>query len=215
MREQEEKRQRRLAAVEERRKQPKTPKPSLAVISPDQKKLEVQKTILRSTPKDLWDEDLKKMLFAHGFYAKYKKETKSFQNDFVDNGDGTVTDRATGLMWEKEGSPSRLFWRDVKEYVTDSNQNRHLGFSDWRIPTIEELASLIQPKKNETALHLSRIFGNKQKLCWSADWKSIIPGGKSRFYGVEFKSGKIAIMNGSTNLHFMDNCFLKMVRTIN
>jgi len=57
----------------------------------------------------------------------------------VDNGDGTVTDRVTGLMWQK------AFARDVSFAAAPSlaASARTGGHSDWRVPTTKELYSLI------------------------------------------------------------------------
>lgn len=69
---------------------------------------------------------------------------------FVDNGNGTITDNATGLMWRKwsmgmnqsngSGSASTYTWDQAVDLIGDS----HAGFSDWRLPNILELASILR-----------------------------------------------------------------------
>jgi len=59
--------------------------------------------------------------------------------DCVDNGDGTVTDRVTGLMWQQDPGPKRTF----KQAVAGAKACRLGGHADWRLPTIKELYSLI------------------------------------------------------------------------
>ncbi len=167
----------------------------LAHIPKEMKDTGIKRVKLRSTPKELWEEDLEKMLVARNFYARYKNDSGRFPNDFVDNGDGTVTDRATGLMWDKEGSSSELLWRDVNDYISQQNRIKHLGYNDWRMPTIEELASLLQPEKNKAGLHVHELFGKKQGKCWSSDWYR-----SRQRYGVEFTSGKIELnISGSAS----------------
>jgi len=61
------------------------------------------------------------------------------QANYVDNGDGTVTDLVTGLMWEK--SYSTMSWQEAQESAGDVTTG---GYDDWRVPTIKELYSLIQ-----------------------------------------------------------------------
>jgi fibronectin type 3 domain-containing protein len=70
---------------------------------------------------------------------------------FTDNLDGTVTDRLTGLMWTKDaGTPTvgtcsgwTMTWPSALDYVTCLNTNNYLGHSDWRLPNINELKSLL------------------------------------------------------------------------
>ncbi|GEM_PF-1321741 len=64
-------------------------------------------------------------------------------NDFSDNGDGTVTDDATGLMWMKADSASAMSWEAALEYVKTQNTANYLGYSDWRLPNAKELQSLV------------------------------------------------------------------------
>ncbi|WP_309380408.1 DUF1566 domain-containing protein [Cerasicoccus frondis] len=61
-------------------------------------------------------------------------------NQFVDNGDGTITDRATGLMWEKADSGVGLIWEDALAYGMASET---AGYRDWRLPNAKELQSII------------------------------------------------------------------------
>ncbi|PNW29714.1 Lcl C-terminal domain-containing protein [Formosa algae] len=61
------------------------------------------------------------------------------QPSYTDNGDGTITDNVTGLMWEKDMGEKMTF-----EASFSKAQHSNLGgYSDWRVPTIKELYSLI------------------------------------------------------------------------
>jgi hypothetical protein len=68
-------------------------------------------------------------------------------NAFTDNGDGTITDSATGLMWAQDDSgadvPEGLNWEEALAYVAELNAAGHLGFSDWRLPNAKELQSIV------------------------------------------------------------------------
>ena len=92
----------------------------------------------------------------------------SFANDLVDNNDETLTDNVTGLMWQKGGSLELLDNRSAKEYIKQLNSQRFAGYSDWRMPTIEELMSLLNRHKNNGA-YIAPEFANQQTTCWSAD----------------------------------------------
>ncbi|UUX91981.1 Lcl C-terminal domain-containing protein [Methanoplanus endosymbiosus] len=64
-------------------------------------------------------------------------------NDFSDNGDGTVTDSATGLMWSQSDSGSGMNWEDALAWVQTKNTENYLGYSDWRLPNVKELQSIV------------------------------------------------------------------------
>ena len=65
------------------------------------------------------------------------------KNDFVDNADQTITDRATGLTWSKDDSKKGLDWQEALAWAQAKNKERYLGHDDWRLPNIKELQSLV------------------------------------------------------------------------
>ncbi len=71
----------------------------------------------------------------HGQDAQYDGVQPSYQ----DNGDGTVTDLVTGLMWQQD--PGEKMSRD--EGWEGAEQCTLAGYEDWRLPSIKELYSLI------------------------------------------------------------------------
>lgn len=64
---------------------------------------------------------------------------------YTDNGDGTVTDNVTGLMWQKDPG-AKLTWAAAAEGLDAFNTETLGGYSDWRIPTIKELFSLVDQR---------------------------------------------------------------------
>lgn len=60
------------------------------------------------------------------------------QPSYRDNGDGTVTDLVTGLMWQQDFT--ELDWSDAESAAAAAKTG---GYTDWRVPTIKELYSLI------------------------------------------------------------------------
>ena len=64
-------------------------------------------------------------------------------NDFHDNGDGSITDRATSLVWSKADSGQGLTWQDALAWVEKKNAEKFLGHDDWRLPSVKELQSLV------------------------------------------------------------------------
>ncbi|MCU0787262.1 MAG: DUF1566 domain-containing protein [Verrucomicrobia bacterium] len=65
------------------------------------------------------------------------------RNDFHASGDGTVTDRATGLMWSQADSGRGMNWQEALAWVQQQNAAKHLGHDDWRLPSVKELQSLV------------------------------------------------------------------------
>jgi hypothetical protein len=141
---------------------------------------------LRSQPKQLSASDLKQILNRHHFFDQTKNPRGDFANDLVDNGDGTVTDRSTGLMWQKAGSRDGVLWKNAQDYLTQLNKEHFAGHTDWRLPTIEELASLMEPARSADHLHIDPVFSNEQDICWSSD-----TFGKNTAWYASFRAGMI------------------------
>lgn len=64
-------------------------------------------------------------------------------NNLVDNGDGTITDQATGLMWAQADSGTGMNWETTLAWVQTQNAANYLGYSDWRLPNAKELQSIV------------------------------------------------------------------------
>lgn len=54
---------------------------------------------------------------------------------FVDNGDGTITDTKTKLMWQKNDDGKKRTWKEVQDYVRTL---RLAGHTDWRLPEAKD-----------------------------------------------------------------------------
>jgi hypothetical protein len=93
--------------------------------------------------------------FADGRIKGYPTTLKTFYvicvrgntdyggNSFVDNGDGTITDSATGLMWSQNDSGTGLNWEAALAWVQTQNAASFLGYNDWRLPNAKELQSIV------------------------------------------------------------------------
>jgi hypothetical protein len=65
------------------------------------------------------------------------------KNNFHDNNDGTITDRATGLMWSRADNGKGMNWQDALAWVQKKNAEKYLGHNDWRMPSVKELQSIV------------------------------------------------------------------------
>ena len=87
-----------------------------------------------------------------GNYVRAVRGNTSYAiNDFEDNGDGTVTDHATGLMWAQDDSGKGLIWEAALAFAVDANTANYLGYSDWRLPNIKELQSIVDYTRSPSA----------------------------------------------------------------
>ncbi len=97
--------------------------------------------------------------------ARYVRGNSEYgKNKFKDNGDGTVTDEATGLMWQQSDSGKGMNWEETLAYA----ENLELaGHSDWRLPNAKELQSILDyssiPAINQKFFKMS----DKEAWYWS------------------------------------------------
>lgn len=98
--------------------------------------------------------------YRAGDDGEYEKGYPKSGGRFVDNGDNTITDKATGLMWIKEpeaiggiwasaGNPVQMVWDDT---IDNCNALDYAGHDDWRLPNVKELYSLIDLGRYSPAL---------------------------------------------------------------
>jgi len=75
------------------------------------------------------------------FFVTYVRGNSSYGiNNFTDNGDSTISDQATGLMWMQFGSDSTMNWENALAYAESME---FAGYSDWRLPDVKELQSIV------------------------------------------------------------------------
>ena len=145
-------------------------------------------------------------------------------NDFVDNGDGTITDKATGFMWSQLDSGSvnddssirderdenfglGRTWVDTLVWVQGMNEANYLGYSDWRLPDAKELQSIVQYGITELPATDTNYFKLSREDCYM--WTSTTCGdfpdtalyfafGKA--YGINLASGGAAGMGGGKEM---------------
>jgi len=152
---------------------------------------------LRSEPKTFSNEEVKELLDDN------LRPNQYIENDFMNNNNGTVTDHLTGLMWQKGGSDKEMSQKKSKDYITILNRTKFGGYTNWRLPTLVELVSLLEKEVSSNGLYINSIFSNKQDWCLCADNR--VSGGA--FY-VVFNDGKVHCINISSIT------YVRAVRTI-
>ncbi len=79
-----------------------------------------------------------------GYYVLFVRgDTGYGRNQLVDNGDGTVTDESTGLMWSRDDSGEGMDWQEALAWVQARDAEKYLGHDDWRLPDAKELQGIV------------------------------------------------------------------------
>ena len=89
---------------------------------------------------------------------------------FVDNGDGTVLDNCTGLMWQQVTAPGAYTWTDALLYCDHlelgMNPETDEPYDNWRLPNVRELQSIVDYGRAEPAIN--RVFGAASLPYWTS-----------------------------------------------
>ncbi len=75
-----------------------------------------------------------------GKYVRAVRSDEYGVNDYTENGDGTITDEATGLMWAQDDDGVTLDWENALAYAENSELAE---YTDWRLPDVKELQSIV------------------------------------------------------------------------
>ena len=132
-------------------------------------------------------------------------------NELVDNGDGTITDEATGLMWIAEDSGKGMLWQEALSYAEGME---YAGYRDWRLPVAKELQSIVDYSRSPSATNspaIDPLFGcsaitneagqNDFPFYWTSTThanSSSTPGGAAVYVAFGRSLGN---MNGWVDIH--------------
>lgn len=126
-------------------------------------------------------------------------------NEFVDNGDSTITDLATGLMWAKNDSKVGMDWEHALAYAENST---YVGYSDWRLPNVKELQSIVDysgvfPALNTTMFNISGIVNEAGNADYPYFWTSTSAGSDkvSGMYFADYVAFGYAVDWDGNDLH--------------
>ncbi|MGB5747697.1 MAG: DUF1566 domain-containing protein [Desulfobacterales bacterium] len=103
---------------------------------------------------------------------------------FVNNGDGTVTDTKTGLVWAAKDNGEHINWRDASSYCQSFSGG---GNTDWRMPKLEELKTLYDPViQNDRGYHITPLVGITAESCWASETRGEEAARFNYTYGQEY-----------------------------
>lgn len=119
-----------------------------------------------------------------------------------DNGDGTVTDLKTGLMWKQcvegqsgsdcaRGSAEAFTWpQALQRAQTVNSSGGFAGFTDWRLPNIKELISLVELQCDDPAINLTRFPSTSADSVDDRVWSSsAVASDRNRAWNASFDDG--------------------------
>ncbi len=116
------------------------------------------------------------------------------QGALVDNGDGTVSDTATGLMWQKATAPDAYTWEQALAYCEGLSLS---VYTDWRLPNVNELQSLVDNSQVSPAIDPLLAPDTPSGRYWTS---SPVSGSSSGAWSVIFSYGYVGsyIVSGSS-----------------
>ncbi|MBU2938519.1 DUF1566 domain-containing protein [Lacinutrix sp. C3R15] len=126
-------------------------------------------------------------------------------NDFIDNGNNTITDKATGLMWSKTDSKTGMHWEEALAYAEDSE---FAGYTDWRLPNVKELQSIVDysgifPAIDTTYFDISKITNEAGNKDYPYFWTSTSAGSEkvSGMYFADYVAFGYAVDHDGEDIH--------------
>ena len=91
-----------------------------------------------------------------------------------ERGPEVLFDPATGLAWQRQGSRYPITWPEARAYCQRLAADEWAGMSGWRLPTVDELLSILRPPARAADLCLASAFSPRQRWLWSLDRASFI-----------------------------------------
>ncbi len=122
-------------------------------------------------------DEARAMLQEKGFYDRdwnwVGEGIKHQYEPVTRRGAKVVIDHTTNLTWQQSGSSRYVDTAHAEQYVRALNQQKFAGHGDWRLPTLEEAMSLMEPTKKHDDLYIDPVFDHTQGWIWTADKESV------------------------------------------
>lgn len=138
------------------------------------------------------DDQIAGVLKKWNFFDSEYNPSGRFDNSFVRTTDpAVIVDQRTSLMWQRDGLDINSI-RAMQRNIEDLNKKSFAGFSDWRLPSMEEAMSLMEPEKNSKDVFLQPCFSKEQPFIFVAAQRK--PGG---YWFVDYKQGRAFWSSGT------------------
>lgn len=138
------------------------------------------------------EDEVPGLIRRYGFFDAKNNPEGRFATYLVDNGDGlTVTEQVTGVMWQRQGCDITSI-RRLQAYIAEINRNGFAGYHDWRLPTLEEAMTLMQPTPSPKDQYIHPCFSHHQPFIFVAQQR--LPGG---YWFVDYKQATVFWASGT------------------
>jgi TPR repeat protein len=151
--------------------------------------LEPVAAVLRREYKPLDEQEISAMLGAKNIYDAQRNPGGNFRHQYETRnvaGLRLIFDRATKLVWMRQQNLVKMNLEKIRDWIGSLNHVGYGGISDWRLPTVEEAASLLQKSPDDEKVFLDAIFGGDIKSIWTGDSFT-----ESRSWVIDFQNGVI------------------------
>lgn len=142
-------------------------------------------------PRELSDDEVRDVIVRHDFFDSELNDSGSFTNRLYHQGADLIVDLKTGLMWQRMGLDISSI-RFMNKKIAQLNQEGLHGFSDWRLPSLEEAMSLMETEANSKGVHLNSNFSKEQPFIFTSAPRT--PGG---YWLVDYKQGRVFWSSGT------------------
>jgi hypothetical protein len=150
------------------------------------------KVELPHEPAEMSEEDVNGLVKEFNFAEQERNPEGVFAHALVDNEDNlTVTDKVTGLMWQRAGTDI-MSHRSMRREVERLNKEQFAGYSDWRLPSMAEALSLLETEKVANDQYLHPCFSPEQPFVFVEAIRK--PGG---YWFVDYKQGRAFWSSGT------------------
>jgi len=138
----------------------------------------------------------------------YRKGLPKFGDRFIDNGDGTITDKVSKLMWVKDpsqisgglwgtlGVPATMTWADA---IANCEALDYAGYQDWRMPNITELESIVDYGRYFPAINTVYFPNTSINYYWSSSTVVYL----TTYAWIVYSYNGYTYYTGKTNLRYV------------
>lgn len=138
------------------------------------------------------DDEIEPLIKKWDFFDRELNPSGKFSNSFAaTKNDEVIVDLKTKLMWQVGGIDIGSI-RHIQRKIEELNSAAYGGYSDWRLPTMEEAMSLMEPNKNAKDVYLNSCFSKEQPFIFVDAQRK--PGG---YWFVDYKQGRAFWSSGT------------------